>query len=306
MRATDPFALESAAVAAVIRDACITDIRAFKPGNVSIASPGHGMQADDFIASADAMAVAIAAPVVDVGERILRAIEATRTVVPVNTNLGIVLLCAPLAHAATARVDETSLRARLRAVLAALDVYDAELAYRAIRMAEPGGLGRSDRHDVAQSPSVTLREAMDEARELDRVAYQYVTDYLDIFETGLPALHDALARWHSREWAAVHVYLTFLARFADTHAARKHGADVAAAVSLQARDVCQALGRASDPAREMPTLEAFDRRLKARSINPGTTADMTVAALVAMDLEDSLDKSFNGKSGRGWRQRMSS
>jgi len=290
MNATHPFALEPAAVSAVIRDACITDIRAFKPGNVSIASPGHGMRADDFIASADAMAGAITAPVADVGERILRAIEATRTVVPVNTNLGIVLLCAPLAHAATARMDEPGLRARLHAVLAALDVYDAELAYRAIRVAEPGGLGRSERHDVAQPPRVTLREAMDEARERDRVAYQYVTDYRDIFETGLPALHDGLARWRSREWAAVHAYLIFLARFADSHVARKHGEEVAASVSLLARDLSQALGRAGDPAREMPALEAFDRQLKARSINPGTSADMTVAALVAMDLEDSLGK----------------
>ena len=294
MNATHPFALEPAAVSAVIRDACITDIRAFKPGNVSIASPGHGMRADDFIASADAMAGAITAPVADVGERILRAIEATRTVVPVNTNLGIVLLCAPLAHAASARVDESGLRARLNAVLAALDVYDAELAYRAIRVAEPGGLGRSERHDVAQPPRVTLREAMDEARERDRVAYQYVTDYRDIFETGLPALHDGLARWRSREWAAVHAYLIFLARFADSHVARKHGEEVAASVSLLARDLSQALGRASDPAREMPALEAFDRQLKARSINPGTSADMTVAALVAMDLEDSLGKDWRG------------
>jgi triphosphoribosyl-dephospho-CoA synthase len=290
MKGTRTFSVDSAAVAATIRDACITDIRAFKPGNVSTASPGHGMNADDFIASADAMAVAIAAPIVDVGERILRAIEATRKVVPVNTNLGIVLLCAPLAHAATARVHEPNLRARLHAVLAGLDVYDAELAYRAIRIAGPGGLGRSDRHDVTQSPRVTLREAMDVARERDRIAYQYVTGYRDIFETGLPALHDGLARWRSREWAAVHAYLVFLARFADSHIARMHGGEVAASVSLEARNLSQALGRASDPAREMPALEAFDRQLKARSINPGTSADMTVATLVAMDLEDSLDK----------------
>jgi triphosphoribosyl-dephospho-CoA synthase len=248
------------------------------------------MHADDFIASAHAMAVAIAAPVVDVGERILRAVEATRTVVSVNTNLGIVLLCAPMAHAASARGDEPRLRARLHAVLAGLDVYDAELAYRGIRMAEPGGLGRSDRHDVAWSPRVTLREAMNAARERDRIAHQYVTDYRDIFEIGLPALHDGLARWRSREWAAVHAYLIFLARYGDSHIARKHGGEVAASVSLQARDLSQALGRASDPAQEMPALEVFDRQLKARSINPGTSADLTVATLVAMDLEDSLGK----------------
>jgi triphosphoribosyl-dephospho-CoA synthase len=295
MKAAHPFALEPTTVAAVIRDACITDIRAFKPGNVSVASRGHGMHADDFIASADAVSAVIAAPAAGVGRRILRAIEATRAVVTVNTNLGIVLLCAPLAHAATARLVEPSLRGRLRAVLAELDVNDAELAYSAIRMAEPGALGRSDRHDVAEPPRVTLREAMNEAHEWDRIAVQYVTDYRDIFETGLPALRDGLARWRSREWAAVHAYLIFLACYPDSHIARQHGGEVAAAVSLQARDLSRALGRASDPAREMATLEAFDRQLKARSINPGTSADMTVATLVAMDLEDSLGQ---GSSGR--------
>ena len=290
MKTPHTYALKSPAVASVIRGACITDVRAFKPGNVSFASPGHGMRAEDFVASAQVMSVAIAAPAADVGQRILRAVEATQAVVQFNTNLGIVLLCAPLVHAAIGSSNELILCERLRPVLAGLDEYDAELAYRAIRMAKPGGLGRSDRHDVAQSPSVTLREAMGEASTRDRIAHQYVTDYRDIFETGLPALEDGIARGLNREWAAVIVYLTFLARYPDSHVARKHGGEVAASVSLQARDLSQALGRAGDPAQEMPELEAFDRQLKARSINPGTSADMTVATLVAMDLEDSLDK----------------
>ena len=290
MKTPHTYALKPPAVAAVIRAACITDVRAFKPGNVSFASPGHGMRAEDFVASAQVMSVAIAAPAADVGQRILRAVEATQAVVQFNTNLGIVLLCAPLVHAAIGSSNELILCERLRPVLAGLDEYDAELTYRAIRMAKPGGLGRSDRHDVAQSPSVTLREAMGEASARDRIAHQYVTDYRDIFETGLPALEEGIARGLNREWAAVIVYLTFLARYPDSHVARKHGGEVAASVSLQARDLSQALERAGDPAQEMPELEAFDRQLKARSINPGTSADLTVATLVAMDLEDSLDK----------------
>ncbi|MFL6580714.1 MAG: triphosphoribosyl-dephospho-CoA synthase [Burkholderiales bacterium] len=305
MNATHEIGLTSGTVCNIIRDACITDIRAFKPGNVSAASPGHGMQADDFITSASAMAREIAAPVPDVGERILRAVEATRTVVPVNTNLGIILLCAPLAHAAAARMAERCLRVRLRAVLIGLDVYDAELAYRAIRLAAPGGLGRSDRHDIAHSPSVALREAMHEASGRDRIAYQYVSDFEDIFETALPALRESEARWGSRDWAAVYVYLIMLAGFVDSLIVRKHGMDVAADVSRQAADLKLLLGRADDPARELPALEAFDRQLKAKSINPGTTADLTVATLVAMDLEDSLEK-LSPASRAGPRQRMSS
>src|SRR5688572_15796838 len=142
MSTMDNFALDPAGVAATIRGACLAEIRAFKPGNVSLASPGHGMSAADFIASADAMAGVITAPGMTVGQRILHAIEATRAVVPYNTNLGIVLLCAPLAHAVVETPGAGGLRVRLHAVLAALDVNDAVLAYQAIRHAEPGGLGR--------------------------------------------------------------------------------------------------------------------------------------------------------------------
>ena len=288
----ETFALDPAEVAAAIRDACLTEIRAFKPGNVSLASPGHGMSARDFIASADAMAAVIAVPGASVGRRILRAIEATRAIVPFNTNLGIVLLCAPIAHAVVEASGERGLRARLRLVLAALGVNDAVLAYQAIRLAEPGGLGRVERHDVAAAPSVTLLEAMREARERDSVACQYVTDYRDVFDTGIPAARRSLARWRSPELAAVNVYLEFLSRFPDSHIARKHGGEIAAAVSREAGLLVQALGRASDPAQEMPALEEFDRQLKAKSINPGTSADMTVATLVAMELEDSLERRF--------------
>ena len=120
MSTMETFTLDPAEVSAVIGDACLTEIRAFKPGNVSLASPGHGMSARDFIASANSMARVIATPGRSVGWRILRAIEATRAVVPFNTNLGIVLLCAPLAHAVVEASGERGLRSRLQAVLAAL------------------------------------------------------------------------------------------------------------------------------------------------------------------------------------------
>jgi len=99
------------------------------------------MNARDFVASADAMAAVIAVPGASVGRRILRAIQSTRAMVAFNTNLGIVLLCAPLAHAVVEASGECGLRARLQAVLAALDVDDAVLAYQAIRLAEPADWG---------------------------------------------------------------------------------------------------------------------------------------------------------------------
>jgi len=284
------FALDATEVCALVLDACKTDVRAFKPGNVSLASSGHGMRAEDFLASAEAAATVIAQPGLTVGERILRAIEATRFVVSFNTNLGIVLLCAPLVHAAVQSSARRELRARLDSVLSGLTVKDAELAYRAIRLAQPGGLGTSARHDVAAPPTVTLREAMREAAGRDRIASQYETVFADVFELGLPAAREFLARWQSREWAAVAVYFRFLSRFPDSLVARKFGDQAAASVTEQARQGAAIIESARDPREALPALEAFDTGLKRRSINPGTTADMTVATLVAMDLQDSLEK----------------
>jgi triphosphoribosyl-dephospho-CoA synthase len=284
------FCLAPPVVADALRTASITEVQAFKPGNVSLASPGHGMRAEDFVASADAVASVIAAPAARVGERILHAIRATREVVAFNTNLGIVLLCAPLAHAALLPAVEPGLRDRLRTVLAQLDIEDAELTYRAIRLAQPGGLGSSPRHDVSSAPTVTLLEAMQEARLRDRIARQYVTGFEDVFESGTGIAREALARWGSAEWAAVTVYLAFLARCPDSHVARKHGDEVAREVVRQAEGTARALSDAAHPSEAMPALAVFDGWLKARSINPGTTADLTVASLFAVALEDLLDR----------------
>ena len=90
----------SAHVQRAFLDACLLDVLALKPGNVGVHGAGHGMQAVDFLRSARAAAPAIAAEQASVGERIHAAIAATRAAVGVNTNLGIVLLAAPLAHAA--------------------------------------------------------------------------------------------------------------------------------------------------------------------------------------------------------------
>ncbi len=293
MTPTEARALDAAAVSAAFHHACEIDVRAFKPGNVSFASPGHGMRAQDFITSADAAAAVIAKPGLGIGDRILNAIEATRAVVEFNTNLGIVLLCAPLAHAAIETSPERNLRNRIAAALAALSVADAEQAYCAIRIAQPGGMGRSERHDVADTPKVTLLEAMYEAAARDRIAYQYASDFRDIFETGVPAAKSTRARGHSVEWVAVAVYLAFLSRFPDSHVARKHGPEVAVEVVREAQNAAQAFKAASTPLQAVPVLEDLDRSLKQKGINPGTSADMTVATLAALALEELLNRRYH-------------
>ena len=79
--------------------ACWLDVAVRKPGNVSLASAGHRMQADMFLASAQAAVGPLFASGARVGERIEGAMAATWAAVGCNTNLGILLLAAPVAAA---------------------------------------------------------------------------------------------------------------------------------------------------------------------------------------------------------------
>lgn len=275
-------------LAAAVRWACETEVRALKPGNVSVHAPGHGMTAEDFLRSAAAVAGPLCAAGDTVGGRILAAVRVTRAVAGCNTNLGIVLLAAPLVHAALL-AGPGRLRPALREVLAALTVDDAEQAYEAIRLALPGGLGASPRHDVSEPPRVTLLAAMQEAAARDSIALQYATGYRDLFETGMPLARVCRTRWQSDEWAAVAVYLDLLARVPDTLIARKFGLPAAQQASREAAPLAQALMLAQKPEQLSRQMLEFDSRLKQAGWNPGTSADLTVACLLAVAAEEILE-----------------
>ena len=278
--------LSGDAVASAYLDSCLAELAALKPGNVHQFADGHGMSTADFEASARATAPVMGRRGLGVGGRVLAAIEATRSVVACNTNLGIVLLCAPLAAAAMA--PQGPLRERLRQVLAGLDIADAEAAFAAIRLAEPGGLGRQPQHDVRGPATVSLLAAMAAARDYDRIACQYTTDYADIFETGVPRYRAALRRWPAQSWATSLTYLEFLGRFPDSHIQRKFGVEEANRVSTAALPFAARLAAAADPAALTADLLAFDASLKAAGRNPGTSADLTVATLFATRLDDAI------------------
>ncbi|KAA0589123.1 triphosphoribosyl-dephospho-CoA synthase [Azospirillum lipoferum] len=272
----------SAAVAELFMAVCRAEVMALKPGNVHVHAAGHGMTVEDFLRSAEAAAPEIARSGTPVGERILRAVRATRSVVDCNTNLGILLLCAPLARAAELPAARP-LRDRLSTVLAALTVEDAEAAFEAIRLASPGGLGRAAEHDVAGPATVDLRVVMTAARSRDRIAAQYADGYRDVFDIGVARVR-SMADSDAVTMAEA-VYLDFLTAFPDSHILRKHGEEVAASVLAEAREVRGRVAAASSAVLRREHLFVFDARLKWQGINPGTSADLTVASLFAHWLE---------------------
>lgn len=271
--------------------ACWLDVAVRKPGNVSLASAGHRMQADMFLASAQAAVVPLFAPGARVGDRIEGAMAATWAAVGCNTNLGILLLCAPLAAAVErdgAATSVAALRGAVDAVMCSLDVADARAAYRAIARANPGGLGDAPAQDVHEEPTVGLREAMTLAASRDRIAQQYASSHADLFDIGRAAwpsgfvlgVRPAGEPPDAATKAAVQgVFLGFLGVIPDSHIVRKHGEAVAQTVMTAAH----AWRRHSSPDDE-PSFTAWDESLKARGINPGTSADLTVASLLMAGL----------------------
>jgi triphosphoribosyl-dephospho-CoA synthase len=275
----------AATIARAFEQACLAELEALKPGNVHRHGDGHGMRVADFEASAKAAAPLIGRAKLGLGARIRLAVEATQEATGLNTNLGIVLLCAPLAAAAREPGDG-DLQARLARVLAGLTTEDASEAYRAIRAARPGGLGEASAHDVAAEPSVTLLEAMRVAETRDRIAWNYTNDFIDVFDMGLVWLKQARERWGNGPWDATRVYIGFLAHVPDTLIERKFGEREAATVAEEARPIEASFAEAAAPEDMTAPLLAFDRSLKERGFNPGTSADLTVATLFAAALQE--------------------
>lgn len=296
-------------IASAFEQACLLELEALKPGNVHRFAGGHGMSVADFERSAAVAAPAIARRKASVGQRMFQAVQATRDAVGCNTNLGIILLCAPLARAQELRqaaLDDfpgsarahggsptsspdssQTLASAARSVLETLTLEDAGDCFRAIALANPGGLGAAPQHDVQSPARVGLREAMCLAQERDRIARQYACGFDDLFSFALPLLAQRRNQGSAMAFALTDLYLEMLSRWNDSHVVRKFGDTMAQKVS---REAGQLLDRHPEGGRSDPgfaALMAWDAALKSEGINPGTTADLVVASVFAWLLEPS-------------------
>jgi triphosphoribosyl-dephospho-CoA synthase len=257
--------------------ASILEATARKPGNVHPDASFEDLTYADFVRSAAAASPAFE-HVIDrgVGATVLDAIQKTRSAVGRNTNLGIALLLAPLA----AVPAERTLEEGIGAVLAALDVRDAEQVYEAIRLANPGGLGHVESQDAAEAPTVTLLEAMRLASERDRIAEQYSSDFAIVLAGAkrLSRFEPFAEQW---EDALIDLHVWLMAEFPDTLIARKCGPEFAVESARHASAVLRAGGPQSAIGRgRMRYLDAW-LRADGNRRNPGTTADLVAGSLFA-------------------------
>ncbi len=265
--------------------ACRLEVQAPKPGNVHPGASFADLTYDDFVASATAIRpVFDRASTASVGTTVLDAIVATRRQVSTNTNLGIVLLLAPLARSGgavrvTTHDERESLRSALGDVLNETTVADAEQVYEAIRLAQAGGLGAVRQGDLRSGPTGTLLEMMVLARDRDLIARQYSGTFFEVVHEGLPALERALTSGASLHDGIVMCFLELLSRHGDSLIARKCGEEISAEAARQAGKALEEGWPRS--AAGATALKDLDRWLRddGHRRNPGSTADLTAAVL---------------------------
>jgi triphosphoribosyl-dephospho-CoA synthase len=260
-----------------IREACLLEATARKAGNVHPEASFEHLSYTDFVRSAEAVAPVLARTrEAGVGRTILDAIRATKAVCPHNTNLGIVLLLAPLAAVA----PELSLRDGIGSILSSLSVEDSRLVFQAIRLAAPRGLGDSESEDVSAEPTQSLVEVMRLAADRDLIARQFATNFELVLDFGVSFLdaESFLADWESQ---VIRLQLELMAVTPETDIVRKRGQAEAEEASQLARAILEAGWPDSPEARSL--FADFDAWLReyGSQRNPGTVADLVTACLFA-------------------------
>ncbi len=255
--------------------ACLLDVTAAKPGNVHRGADFADTTFLDYATSAVVIGPAMRdAAGRGVGPTVLDAIRATRAVTPRNTNLGIVLLLAPLA----ATNADRPWKSEIQRVLSQLSTSDTRDVYEAIRLTNPGGLGTVDRMDVHQSAPTNLVEAMGAAADRDLVARQYVSDFGIVLDDVAPRLQEQCGRWGLVS-GIVDTFVFLLSCHADSLIVRKCGletAKLASSMSAQVLDTSDA--HCEEYQQSLSDLD-FWLRSDGNRRNPGTMADLVTAGL---------------------------
>jgi triphosphoribosyl-dephospho-CoA synthase len=256
--------------------ACLWEAIASKPGNVHRGADFDDVTFGDFATSAVLIGPIVAeAAARGVGATVLDAVRVTREAVGTNTNLGMLLLLAPLC----AVPRDEPLRPGVARVLAELTPDDAARVYEAISLARPGGLGEAQAMDVAGPPPASLLAAMRLAAERDLVARQYAGDFADVFDHVATPLVEACRGGLCLTEAIIATFVRRLAAEGDTLIARKCGVETSQRAATLAAQVLAA-GPPGDENYQAALADLdFWLRSDGHRRNPGATADLIAAGL---------------------------
>jgi triphosphoribosyl-dephospho-CoA synthase len=289
--------------------AILLEVSTEKPGNVNLTSSFEGTNCQHFLASAVA-----AGPIfqeaayrgrrvtegklgigeVGLGQLIKTCASAVNSWQRGgNTILGTIMLFMPIAVAAGMtptqkdyQMDFPVLRRNIDLAVKSTTAWDSVHLYEAVDIASPSGLNKAPELDVTDPHSkerllkenVTLFEVFRIASAYDDICAEWVNNYPVTFELAYPYLAEQL-KTKPLNTAVVHTFLKILSERPDTFVARKVGKEKALEISAKAKAVLELGGLETVKGRA--SLKRFDQKLRStqNKCNPGTTADLTAAAL---------------------------
>ena len=300
--------MEAKEIAKLAQIASVLEVSGWpKPGNVHRTRNYDDMVFQDFAISAvvigDTMEeVASQAKEADdlskaeLGRFILQSVDETNKWIETNTNLGIMMMCIPIAAAASISGGFDEIQENVGRLMDATTVDDAVNLYDAINIADAGGMGDQEEFDVMsekakdelRANNQTMYDVLEISAGWDRLANELTNKMPVCFEIGYPTFYNF---WESSDdvdainMATVLTFMTVLSQIPDTLISRKYGDETAESVSQKAAEIL----KFKDDDSFVEKLLEFDDYLFENGYNPGTTADLTAASIFLSYLK----KEFN-------------
>ncbi|MGL6298304.1 MAG: triphosphoribosyl-dephospho-CoA synthase [Methanobacteriaceae archaeon] len=273
-----------------------------KPGNVHRTRDFEDMIFEDFLISGIAIGDTIKKAAenglaikngsssysdANLGALILEGVSETDRWVSNNTNLGIIMLLVPISCAGAMSSNLEELRSNINILVENTTANDAVNLYKAINIADAGGMGDQEDFDVASSDSlkeliennISMYDVLDISSSWDDLARELTTGMPITFDIGYP-IFNRLKKTNTINSATLTTFLTILAKIPDTLISRKYNLKKAQDVSTKAQNLLGSFNITANDIRE------FDDYLYFNKLNPGTTADLTASSIMVSYLND--------------------
>ncbi len=293
-------------IAKIVQIASVLEVSGYpKPGNVHRTRDYDDMVFEDFLISGIVIGDTIRQlsqrtiehkedlSKIQLGKAICDAVKETDKWINNNTNLGIVMMTAPIAAAAAISNNMEELRENIGCIMDKTTVEDAIYLYDAINIASAGGMGDQDEYDVSSDQAKeelrknnqTMYDVLKISAPWDDLASELTSKMPIIFEFSYPIYRELRVN-NSLNKSGVLTFLEILQEVPDTLISRKYGDEVASQVSLKARDLLKYKGQENF----VEYLNEFDDYLYENHRNPGTTADLTAATIMVYYISKEFEK----------------
>ncbi|GAF91438.1 unnamed protein product, partial [marine sediment metagenome] len=175
-----------------------------------------------------------------------------------NVLLGHILILAPLAAAAVICLKRhlssiNDFKIILSKIVNGTTVKDTVNLYTAIKLCNPGGLGKINKYDITDKNSIEeivkdgikLKDIFELSKDYDLISSEYSTKFSIILDEGLPYFLTTFNTFKDINITTVNTFLYLLSNHPDTLIIRKSGEDLARYVSKSATQVLKYEGISS-------------------------------------------------------------